>query len=43
VPVVADRDGRIVWVAGVEIAHDCRVTRPEDGMVKLELVEKGIL
>jgi tRNA(Ile)-lysidine synthase len=43
VPVVVDRDGRIVWVAGVEIAHDCRVTRPEDGMVKLELVEKGIL
>jgi tRNA(Ile)-lysidine synthase len=43
VPVVTDRDGRIVWVAGVEIAHDCRVTRPEDGMVKLELVTKGIL
>jgi tRNA(Ile)-lysidine synthase len=42
VPVVADRDGRIVWVAGVEIAHDCRVTRPEDGMVKLELVKKDI-
>jgi tRNA(Ile)-lysidine synthase len=37
VPVVVDREGRIVWVAGVAMAHDCRVTAPESGMVILEL------
>jgi hypothetical protein len=26
-----------VWVAGVTIAHDCRVTAPEAGVVILEL------
>jgi tRNA(Ile)-lysidine synthase len=40
VPVVVDASGRIVWVAGVTIAHDCRVTMPEAGMVILEL-KKG--
>lgn len=41
VPVVVDRDGRVIWVAGVEIAHDCRVTMPSGGMVKLEMEKKG--
>jgi tRNA(Ile)-lysidine synthase len=40
VPVVVDASGRIVWVAGVTIAHDCRVTMPEAGMVILEM-KKG--
>jgi len=35
VPVVVDADGRIVWVAGVTVAHDCRVTSPEDGVLIL--------
>jgi tRNA(Ile)-lysidine synthase len=37
VPIVVDREGRIVWVAGVAMAHDCRVTAPESGVVILEL------
>lgn len=37
VPIVVDADGRIVWVAGVTIAHDCRVTAPDAGVVILEL------
>jgi tRNA(Ile)-lysidine synthase len=37
VPIVVDADGRIVWVAGLAIAHECRVTRPESGVVILEL------
>lgn len=41
VPVVVDRDGEIVWVAGLVIAHRCRVTRPAAGMVKLEVDKKG--
>jgi tRNA(Ile)-lysidine synthase len=40
VPVVVDGAGRIVWVAGVAMAHACRVTAPEDGMVILEM-QKG--
>jgi tRNA(Ile)-lysidine synthase len=40
VPLVVDDSGRIVWVAGVGIAHHCRVTAPEAGMVILELEEK---
>jgi tRNA(Ile)-lysidine synthase len=40
VPVVVDASGRIVWVAGVTIAHDCRVTMPEAGVVILEM-KKG--
>jgi tRNA(Ile)-lysidine synthase len=38
VPIVVDAEGRIVWVAGVAMAHDCRVTEPEGGMVILELM-----
>ena len=34
-------DGRIVWVAGVTIAHDCRVTAPEAGVVILELKRRS--
>jgi tRNA(Ile)-lysidine synthase len=37
VPIVIDANGRIVWIAGVAIAHDCRVTAPDAGVVILEL------
>jgi tRNA(Ile)-lysidine synthase len=37
VPLVVDGSGRIVWVVGHAIADECRVTRPESGMVILEL------
>ena len=37
VPIVEDGAGRIVWVAGVAVAHGARVTRPEAGMVILEI------
>jgi len=40
VPIVVGADGRIVWVAGVAMAHDCRVTVPQGGMVILELMRK---
>ena len=36
VPVVVDADDRIVWVAGVSLAHDCRVTAPSNGVLILE-------
>jgi tRNA(Ile)-lysidine synthase len=37
VPVVVDARGRIVWIAGVAMAEECRVTAPEAGMVILEM------
>jgi tRNA(Ile)-lysidine synthase len=37
VPVIVDANGRIVWVAGVAMADECRVTRPQAGVVILEL------
>jgi tRNA(Ile)-lysidine synthase len=36
VPVVVDAADRIVWVAGVALAHECRVTAPQDGVLILE-------
>lgn len=36
VPVIVDADDRIVWVAGVAVAHDCRVTAPAEGVLILE-------
>lgn len=36
VPLVVDADDQIVWVAGLVVAHDCRVTAPEDGVLILE-------
>ena len=36
VPLVVDADGRIVWVVGLTIAEECRVTAPESGVVILE-------
>lgn len=36
-PIVVDASGQIVWVAGLAIAHECRVTSPEAGMVILKL------
>jgi len=40
VPVVVDARGRVVWVAGVALAEECRVTAPEAGVVILELRAK---
>jgi len=40
VPLVVDAHGRIVWVVGLAIAEECRVTTPESGVVILEL-KKG--
>jgi tRNA(Ile)-lysidine synthase len=37
IPIVVDARGRLVWVAGVTIAHDCRVTTPDTGVVVLKL------
>ena len=37
VPIVVDATGRIVWVAGVAVADECRVTAPEAGVLILEL------
>jgi tRNA(Ile)-lysidine synthase len=42
VPLVVDAAGRIVWVAGVTIAEECRVTAPSAGVVVLK-VHKRIL
>jgi tRNA(Ile)-lysidine synthase len=36
VPIVVDANGQIVWVAGVAVAHDCRVTVPGEGVLILE-------
>jgi tRNA(Ile)-lysidine synthase len=36
VPVIVDATDRIVWVAGVALAHECRVTAPLDGVLILE-------
>ena len=40
VPLVVDQTGRILWVVGITIAEECRVTTPEAGVVILEL-KKG--
>jgi tRNA(Ile)-lysidine synthase len=40
VPLVVDASGRIVWVAGLAVADECRVTAPESGVVILEM-KKG--
>jgi tRNA(Ile)-lysidine synthase len=37
VPIVVDAADRIVWVVGVAIAEECRVTAPEAGVVILEV------
>ncbi len=39
IPIVTDAEGRIVWVAGVAIAHDWRVTNPAAGMVILKMAK----
>jgi tRNA(Ile)-lysidine synthetase-like protein len=36
VPIVVDAAGRIVWVVGVAIAEECRVTAPSGGVVVLK-------
>jgi tRNA(Ile)-lysidine synthase len=40
VPIVVDAAGRIVWVAGVAVAEECRATTPEASMVILELTQR---
>jgi tRNA(Ile)-lysidine synthase len=37
IPIVTDAAGRIVWVSGVAVAHECRVTSARAGMVILEI------
>jgi tRNA(Ile)-lysidine synthase len=37
VPIVVDARGRIVWVAGLTIADECRVSSPSAGVVILKL------
>jgi len=37
VPIVVDSAGRIVWVVGVTIAEECRVTAPATGVVVLKV------
>jgi tRNA(Ile)-lysidine synthase len=43
VPVVVDAAGRIVWVVGVTVAHECRITTPGEKVVVLKAypLEKG--
>jgi tRNA(Ile)-lysidine synthase len=40
VAVVVDADDKIVWVAGVAVAHGCRVTASGDGVLLFEQREK---
>jgi tRNA(Ile)-lysidine synthase len=40
-PLVVDRDDRIVWVVGQSIAEDFRVTRPERGVILLKARQLG--
>jgi tRNA(Ile)-lysidine synthase len=37
VPIVVDTHDHILWVAGVAMAEECRVTAPEAGVVILEM------
>jgi tRNA(Ile)-lysidine synthase len=39
VPIVVDASGQIVWVAGHAMAEECRVTRPESGVVLLKIID----
>jgi tRNA(Ile)-lysidine synthase len=38
VPIVEDTTGRIVWVAGLALAEECRVTAAEAGVVILQMM-----
>jgi tRNA(Ile)-lysidine synthase len=40
-PLVVDADDRIVWVAGLAVAEDFRVTGPSTGVILLKLRELG--
>jgi tRNA(Ile)-lysidine synthase len=40
-PLVVDRDDRIVWVAGLSIAEDFRVTEPASGVILLKARRLG--
>ena len=41
VPLVVDASGRILWVAGVTIAEDCRVLTSQTAVVIVQ-IKKGI-
>jgi tRNA(Ile)-lysidine synthase len=41
VPIVVDATGRIIWVGGVTVAEECRVTAPGGGVVVLKVHRKG--
>ena len=40
-PLVVDRDDRIVWVVGQSVAEDFRVTAPEKGVILLKARRLG--
>jgi tRNA(Ile)-lysidine synthase len=40
-PLVVDRDDRIVWVAGQSVAEDFRVTAPQQGVILLKARRLG--
>jgi tRNA(Ile)-lysidine synthase len=42
VPIVVDASGRIVWVVGLAIAEECRVTTPETSVVVLKVRRTGL-
>jgi tRNA(Ile)-lysidine synthase len=42
-PIVVDATGRIVWVGGLAMAEECRVTAPGTGVVVLKVHRKGSL
>ena len=42
VPVVTDSDGRIVWVVGLTVAHQVRVTEDTQSVIFLESKRLGI-
>jgi tRNA(Ile)-lysidine synthase len=41
VPLVADAEGRILWIAGHVVSHDARVTDSTRSMVVLKLIRNG--
>ena len=41
VPLVVDGDGRIVWVVGLAVAEDFRVTEPLQGVILLKARRLG--
>jgi len=40
-PLVVDRDDRIIWVVGQSVAEDFRVTAPQQGVILLKARRLG--